>query len=98
MPIRPIVVLPDPRLRLKSEPVRTVSDDIRALAEDMLDTMYDAPGIGIAAIQIGVPKRVVVMDTAKKEEERRPVVLVNPEITWASQETNTYEEGCLSIP
>jgi peptide deformylase len=98
MSIRPLVLLPDPRLRAKCAPVERITDEIRALAEDMLDTMYDAPGIGLAAIQIGVPKRVVVMDTAKKEEERRPVVLVNPEITWASEETNTYEEGCLSIP
>jgi peptide deformylase len=98
MSIRPLVLLPDPRLRAKSAPVERITDEIRALAEDMLDTMYDAPGIGLAAIQIGVAKRVVVMDTAKKEEERRPVVLVNPEITWASEETNTYEEGCLSIP
>jgi peptide deformylase len=98
MSIRPIVLLPDPRLRAKCEPVERITDDLRTLAEDMLDTMYDAPGIGLAAIQIGVPKRVVVMDTAKKDEARRPVVLVNPEITWASEETSAYEEGCLSIP
>jgi peptide deformylase len=98
MAIRPLVTLPDPRLRLKSEPVDKITPDVRKLAEDMLETMYDAPGVGLAAIQIGVPKRLVVMDTAKKDEERRPVVLVNPEITWASEETSTYEEGCLSIP
>jgi peptide deformylase len=98
MAIRPLVNLPDPRLRLKSEPVDKITDEIRKLAEDMLETMYDAPGVGLAAIQIGVPKRLVVMDTSKKEEERRPVVLVNPEITWASEEKSTYEEGCLSIP
>src|ERR671910_1554724 len=98
MAIRPLVLLPDPRLRLPSEPVQAITDEIRNLAADMLETMYDAPGVGLAAIQIGVPKRIVVMDTAKKDEERRPVVLVNPESTWASEEKSTYEEGCLSIP
>ena len=99
MPVRPLVILPDPRLRLKSEPVDKITPELRRLAADMLDTMYDAPGVGLAAIQIGVPKRLVVMDTSKKaEEERRPVVLVNPEIVWASEEKSTYEEGCLSIP
>jgi peptide deformylase len=97
MPIRPLVFLPDPRLRLKSAPVGAITDEIRRLAEDMLDTMYDAPGVGLAAIQIGVPMRVVTMDVAK-EEERQPIVLINPEITWSSPETRTYEEGCLSIP
>ncbi len=98
MAIRPLVILPDPRLREKSEPVDAITDDIRALAQDMLDTMYDAPGIGLAAVQIGVMKRVVVMDLAKKDEERQPLVLINPRITWASEETSVYEEGCLSIP
>jgi peptide deformylase len=98
MPIRPLVILPDPRLRLKSEPVDKITDEVRRLAADMLETMYDAPGVGLAAIQIGVPKRIVVMDTSKKDEERRPTVLVNPEITWSSEERSTYEEGCLSIP
>ena len=98
MPIRPLVVLPDPRLRLKSEPVGAVSDDIRTLAQDMLDTMYDAPGVGLAAIQIGVPKRVITMDVSKSEIERNPLVLINPEVVWASEETRVYEEGCLSIP
>ena len=98
MPIRPLVVLPDPRLRLKSEPVGAVSDDIRTLAQDMLDTMYDAPGVGLAAIQIGVPKRVITMDVSKSETERNPLVLINPEVVWASEETRVYEEGCLSIP
>ena len=98
MPIRPIVVLPDPRLRLKSEPVGAISDEIRALAEDMLDTMYDAPGVGLAAIQIGVPKRVVTIDVSKSETEHQPMVLIDPEVVWSSEETRTYEEGCLSIP
>ena len=86
MPIRPLVVLPDPRLRLKSEPVGAVSDDIRTLAQDMLDTMYDAPGVGLAAIQIGVPKRVITMDVSKSETERNPLVLINPEVVWASED------------
>jgi peptide deformylase len=98
MPIRPLVVLPDPRLRLKSEPVGAVSDHVRALAQDMLDTMYDAPGVGLAAIQIGVPKRVITMDVSKSETERNPLVLIDPEVVWASEETRVYEEGCLSIP
>ena len=98
MPIRPLLVLPDPRLRLKSEPVKDISAEVRALAQDMLDTMYDAPGVGLAAIQIGVPRRVVTMDVSKSETERQPLVLVNPEVIWSSEETRTYEEGCLSIP
>jgi peptide deformylase len=99
MAIRPLVILPDAQLRQTSEPIGEITDDIRALAADMLDTMYDAPGIGLAAIQIGVPKRLVVIDLAKPpEEERKPIVLVNPEITWTSDEKRTYEEGCLSIP
>jgi peptide deformylase len=98
MPIRPIVVLPDPRLRLKSEPVGAVSDEVRALAQDMLDTMYDAPGVGLAAIQIGVAKRVVTIDVSKSETEHHPLVLIDPAVVWSSEETRTYEEGCLSIP
>jgi peptide deformylase len=99
MAIRPLVILPDAQLRQTSEPIGEITADIRGLAADMLETMYDAPGIGLAAIQIGVPKRLVVIDLAKPpEEERRPIVLVNPEITWTSDEKRTYEEGCLSIP
>ncbi|RFB79923.1 peptide deformylase [Methylovirgula sp. 4M-Z18] len=99
MTIRPIVLLPDPRLRLVSEPVTTIDAEIRTLVDDMLETMYDAPGIGLAAIQIGVPKRVVVIDLAKKEEEEpAPMVFLNPEVVWKSDELATYEEGCLSIP
>jgi peptide deformylase len=98
MAIRPLVKLPDPKLRLVSEPIGDVTDEIRTLAADMLDTMYDAPGIGLAAIQIGVPLRLVVIDLGKTEEERRPVVLVNPEVVQASDETRVHEEGCLSIP
>jgi peptide deformylase len=98
MAVRPLIILPDPLLRQKSDPIGDITDDIRDLAADMLATMYDAPGIGLAAIQIGVPKRLVVIDLAKPEEERSPIVLVNPEITWASEEKREYEEGCLSIP
>ena len=98
MTIRPIVTLPDPRLRLKSEPVGSITGEIRTLAADMLDTMYDAPGVGLAAIQIGVPKRVVTMDVSKSETERQPLVLIDPEILWTSEEKRAYEEGCLSIP
>ena len=95
---RPLVILPDPQLRQVSEPIGAITEEIRTLARDMLETMYDAPGIGLAAIQIGVPKRLVVIDLAKADEERKPMVLVNPEITWSSEEKRTYEEGCLSIP
>ena len=98
MPTRPILTLPDPRLRTRSEPVAAITDHIRRLADDMLATMYDAPGVGLAAIQIGQPHRLVTVDVSKKEGERQPLVLVNPEITWTSDEKATYEEGCLSIP
>jgi peptide deformylase len=98
MAIRPIVMLPDRQLRLVSEPVGPVTPEVKALAADMLDTMYDAPGIGLAAIQIGVPKRVVVIDLGKTPEERSPMVLIDPEITWSSEDKRTHEEGCLSIP
>ena len=95
---RDILILPDKRLRLKSEPVGAIDKTIRALVDDMFATMYDAPGIGLAAIQIGVPKRVVTMDLAKKDEPKAPQVFINPEVTWKSDETAVYEEGCLSIP
>ena len=98
MTIRPLVILPDARLRVVSEPVDRITDEIRRLADDMLETMYDAPGVGLAAIQIGVPKRVITMDVSKSETERQPLVLVNPEILWSSDEKRVYEEGCLSIP
>jgi peptide deformylase len=98
MTIRPLVILPDAKLRLVSEAVPLVTQEIRQLAGDMLDTMYDAPGVGLAAIQIGVPKRVVTMDVSKTEGERHPLVLINPEILWSSEEKRSYEEGCLSIP
>jgi peptide deformylase len=98
MAVREILKLPDKRLRLHSEPVKRVDASIRALVDDMFATMYAAPGIGLAAVQVGVPKRVVVMDLSKKEDAHKPQVFINPEITWASDEKSTHEEGCLSIP
>jgi peptide deformylase len=98
MALREILVVPDPVLKQVSQPVDKVDDELRALMDDMLETMYAAPGIGLAAIQIGVPKRVIVMDLARPEEEPQPQYFVNPEILWASEETAPYEEGCLSIP
>jgi peptide deformylase len=95
---REIIILPDKRLRLVSEPVKRITVDLRKLIDDMFETMYDAPGIGLAAIQVAVPRRVVTMDLAKKEEPRNPQVYINPEILWRSDEKATYEEGCLSIP
>ncbi len=98
MALREIIVIPDPRLKLVSDPVATVDTEVRKLADDMLETMYEAPGIGLAAIQIAVPRRVVTIDLARKDEPRKPVVLINPEIIWRSDELSSYEEGCLSIP
>jgi peptide deformylase len=98
MAIRPILVHPDPRLRKPAAPVETVDEGVRALAADMLATMYDAPGIGLAATQLGVMKQIFVMDCADKDEEPEPIVLINPEVVWRSDETATSEEGCLSIP
>ena len=98
MALREIIKLPDPRLRLVSKPVATITDDIRTLVADMFETMYAAPGIGLAAIQVGVPQRVVTLDLAKKDEAKQPLVVINPELVWSSEERSTYEEGCLSIP
>jgi peptide deformylase len=101
MALKPIITLPDRLLRVKSAPVAGVDLEVRTLMEDMLETMYDAPGIGLAAIQVGVPKRVIVMDVARREEEDSkpdPIFLANPEILWSSEEFSAYEEGCLSIP
>ena len=98
MALRPIICIPDNRLRLVSKPIERVDDDVRRLLDDMLETMYDAPGIGLAAIQIAVPQRVVVIDTSKEGEDRKPMCFVNPEIVWASEEKRVYQEGCLSIP
>jgi peptide deformylase len=98
MALREILVVPNPVLKQVSQRVDAVDDGLRALMDDMLETMYDAPGIGLAAIQIGVPKRVIVMDLAREGEDPQPRYFVNPEILWASEETAPYEEGCLSIP
>jgi len=98
MAIREILVVPHPLLKQVSAPVETVDDELRALMDDMLETMYDAPGIGLAAVQVGVPKRVIVMDLARQDEPPQPRYYVNPEILWASDETAPYEEGCLSVP
>src|SRR5580704_11443398 len=98
MALRDIIILPDKRLRTVSKPIARISDEIRTLVADMFETMYEAPGIGLAAIQVGVPSRVVVMDLSKRETEAEPKVFINPEITWSSEEKSPYEEGCLSIP
>jgi len=99
MAVREIITVPDPRLKLVSEPVTDgVDDALRALMDDMLETMYAAPGIGLAAIQIGVPKRVIVMDLAREGEPPAPRYFVNPEILWRAEETAPYNEGCLSVP
>jgi peptide deformylase len=98
MALREILTVPDPRLKLTSTDVEAVDNDLRALMDDMLETMYAAPGIGLAAIQVGVPKRVIVMDLAREGEDPRPQYFVNPQIVWASEDTAPYEEGCLSVP
>ena len=98
MAVRDILIIPDKRLRLKSEAVKAIDKPLSALIDDMFETMYAAPGIGLAAIQIGVAKRVVTMDLAKKDEPKQPQVFINPEVIWVSDEKAIYEEGCLSIP
>ena len=98
MAIRKILTEPDPFLRQKSTSVEDVNDEIRLLMNDMVETMYDAPGIGLAAIQIGVPKRVIVIDLSKKEEKKNPLYFVNPVIVTKSKKDASYEEGCLSVP
>lgn len=94
----PIVTLPDPILRQASLPVERVDAELLALADDMLETMYDAPGVGLAAIQVGVPKRLVVIDVSDDEDNPDPLVLINPEILKLGSEMRVHEEGCLSIP
>ena len=103
MAVREIIEVPDPRLREKSAPVDAIDDEVRSLVSDMFETMYAAPGIGLAAIQVAVPRRVVVIDLQNPEVEggepvRRPRAFINPEIVWASDRTVPYNEGCLSIP
>lgn len=98
MAVRDIIKLPEPILKTVSAPVAAVTEDVHRLVRDMFDTMYAAPGIGLAAVQIGVPKRLVVTDVAKDDAPKSPLCFVNPEIVWRSEETTEYEEGCLSIP
>ena len=98
MAIRKILTEPDPFLRQKSKNVDKVDNSIRALMDDMLDTMYAAPGIGLAAIQIGVPRRIIVIDLTKENEKKNPLYLINPELISNSEIKATYEEGCLSVP
>ena len=98
MSIRPIILLPDPVLREVSKPLEQVDEAVRKFADDMLETMYDAPGIGLAAIQVGEPLRMLVADVSKDEDKRQPMVFINPVIVASSDERSVYEEGCLSIP
>lgn len=98
MTVKPLIILPDPLLRQVSRPVERVDEPLRKFAADMLDTMYEAPGIGLAAIQVGEPIRLLVIDLSKEGEPRAPHVFINPEIVASSDERSTYEEGCLSIP
>ena len=99
MALRDILIHPDPRLKTVADPVATIDDGLKRLADDMLETMYAAPGIGLAAPQIGVMQRMLVMDCVKEEGAApRPMVLLNPEVTWSSEACNVYEEGCLSVP
>ena len=98
MTIKPLIILPDPVLRQVSKPIERVDADLQRLTDDMLETMYDAPGIGLAAIQVGVPRRMLVIDLSKEGEEKQPLVFINPEIVSSSDDRSVYEEGCLSIP
>jgi len=98
MSVKPLIILPDPLLRQVSKPVERIDAPLRKFATDMLDTMYDAPGIGLAAIQVGEPIRLLVIDLAKEGEPRAPQVFVNPEVVSSADERSVYEEGCLSIP
>jgi len=98
MALRDIIILPDKRLRLVSAPVKAVDADLKKLVEDMFETMYDAPGIGLAAIQVGVARRVVTLDLSKKDEDKERRVFINPEVVWSSDDIRVHEEGCLSIP
>ena len=95
---RKIVIEPDPILREKSEVLETVNDDLQSLMDDMLETMYSAPGIGLAAVQVGILKRLIVIDISKEDEKKNPIFLINPKITFRSKNTSIYEEGCLSLP
>jgi peptide deformylase len=98
MALRHIITLPDPKLRLISKPIERVDDSVRKLLDDMVDTMHEAPGVGLAAIQIAEALRLVVVDLAKKDEPPQPLQFINPEIVWSADDRSVYEEGCLSIP
>jgi peptide deformylase len=98
MALRPIIILPDPKLRHVSKKIERVDDPLRRLIDDMIETMHEAPGVGLAAIQVAEPIRLLVVDVSKKEDAPDPQVFINPEIVWSSEERSTYEEGCLSIP
>ena len=98
MALLPIITAPDPRLKIKAQPVAAVDDKVRRLMDDMLETMRQAPGIGLAAPQVGVAKRVIVVDVAREGEKPQPMMLANPEILWRSAELTTVSEGCLSLP
>lgn len=98
MTIKPLIILPDPLLRQISQPIERFDADTKRLASDMLDTMYDAPGIGLAAVQIGIDRRMLVIDVAREGEEKTPLVFINPLVIASSEERSVYEEGCLSIP
>ncbi len=98
MAILPVIIAPDARLKVKSALVERVDAEVRKLMDDMLETMYAAPGLGLSAVQVGVPKRVIVVDLARRGEPPAPLRLVNPELVWASHETMSNEEGCLSLP
>jgi peptide deformylase len=98
MTIKPLIILPDPILREVSKPIETIDSEVKKLADDMLETMYDAPGIGLAAIQIGVARRMLVLDVSKDGEDKTPLVFINPEVVSSSDARSVYEEGCLSIP
>src|SRR5580698_5501212 len=98
MALKPIIILPDPKLRLVSRKIERVDDPLRRLIDDMIETMHDAPGVGLAAIQVAEPIRLLVVDVAKKDDPPAPQAFINPEVVWSSDESSTYEEGCLSIP
>jgi len=98
MAVMPILVAPNPVLKAKAVKVESVDDDIRTLMDDMLETMYEAPGIGLAAPQVGVSKRVIVMDVAEKDAPPAPLCMANPQVIWESEDLNIHEEGCLSVP
>ncbi|MDM9996409.1 peptide deformylase [Bartonella henselae] len=98
MPMRPLVIVPDPILREISKPVEYIDSAVQKLADDMLETMYHAQGVGLAAIQIGIPLRMLVLDVSRNDEQKNPLVIINPEVLWLSDERNIYKEGCLSIP